>query len=135
MGKHSTFDITESRHSHPPQSWLTNTTPLRPPRSRRRERSESSPTVESTSINSWTFPPTSFVMLSTPAPAVGSTVVSSASLWVDQEAPQGEAGGQAQREARSCQDSPPKHDRCPRDDRQRYRYLLRKGVQPGRNQA
>merc|ERR1711900_59185 len=73
--KHSTFDITESRHSHPPQSWLTNTTPLRPPRSRRRERSESSPTVESTSINSWTFPPTSSVMLSTPAPAVGSTVV------------------------------------------------------------
>merc|ERR1712169_133036 len=51
-----------------PQSWLTNTTPSRLPRSRREEHSASSLTVEPTSTTFWTSAPTSSVMSSTPVP-------------------------------------------------------------------
>lgn len=53
----------------------------------------------------------------------------------DQEAAQVEAGGEAEREARPGQDAPAEHDRRPRDDRERHRHLLWKGVQPGGDQA
>merc|ERR1711970_730857 len=53
----------------------------------------------------------------------------------DQEAQEEEEGSPSQREARCCEDSSEKHDRCPRDDWINCWCLQRQGFHPGRNQA
>ena len=53
----------------------------------------------------------------------------------DQEAPQGQAGSQAEREARARQDAPAEHDCGARDDWERDWDLQRQGVQSGGDQA
>lgn len=53
----------------------------------------------------------------------------------DQEAPQGQAGSQAEREARARENAPAEHDCGARDDWERDWDLQRQGVQSGGDQA
>eukprot|EP00983_Pelagomonas_calceolata_P063238 1147642-Pelagomonas_calceolata.AAC.3 len=65
------------------------------------------------------------------ATAVATIYCAQEASGAHQEAAQGQEGGPQGREARACEDAPPQHDHCARDDWLHHRCIQRQDLQPG----